>query len=80
METDSVHLRSFGPGRLNYQVFACYDLLNGGQQTLSEYGVWTGDTYVCPYPKLLRAISSTSNMAGSALTLKVWGKPTSISP
>lgn len=36
---------SFGPGRLNYQVFACYDLLNGGQQTLSEYGVWTGDTF-----------------------------------
>lgn len=35
---------SFGPGRFNYQAFACYDLLNGGMQKLSEYGVWTGDT------------------------------------
>ncbi|KIK09775.1 glycoside hydrolase family 92 protein [Laccaria amethystina LaAM-08-1] len=35
---------SFGPGRFNYQAFACYDLLNGGTQKLSEYGVWTGDT------------------------------------
>jgi len=36
---------SFGPGRFNYQAFACYDLLNGGKQKLSEYGVWTGDPY-----------------------------------
>ncbi|KAG5641847.1 hypothetical protein DXG03_004106 [Asterophora parasitica] len=36
---------SFGPGRFNYQAFACYDLLNGGKQKLSEYGMWTGDTY-----------------------------------
>ncbi|KAG6817479.1 hypothetical protein H0H87_008104 [Tephrocybe sp. NHM501043] len=36
---------SFGPGRFNYQAFACYDLLNGGKQKLSEYGVWTGDTF-----------------------------------
>ncbi|KAJ7594497.1 glycoside hydrolase family 92 protein, partial [Mycena floridula] len=36
---------SFGPGRYNYQAFACYDLLNGGNQTLSEYGVWTADTF-----------------------------------
>ncbi|KAF8160642.1 glycoside hydrolase family 92 protein [Crassisporium funariophilum] len=35
---------SFGPGRFNYQAFACYDLLDGGKQKLSEYGVWTGDT------------------------------------
>lgn len=35
---------SFGPSRFNYQAFACYDLLNGGKQKLSEYGVWTGDT------------------------------------
>ncbi|KAJ7072819.1 glycoside hydrolase family 92 protein [Mycena amicta] len=36
---------SFGPGRFNYQAFACYDLLDGGAQTLSEYGVWTGDNF-----------------------------------
>jgi hypothetical protein len=36
---------SFGPGRFNYQAFACYDLLDGGNQKLGEYGVWTGDTY-----------------------------------
>ncbi|KAF7376507.1 Glycoside hydrolase family 92 protein [Mycena sanguinolenta] len=36
---------SFGPGRFNYQAFACYDLLDGGAQTLSEYGVWTADTF-----------------------------------
>lgn len=36
---------SFGPGRFNYQAFACYDVSNGGTQTLSEYGVWTGDIY-----------------------------------
>ncbi|KAG6919383.1 hypothetical protein DXG01_006932 [Tephrocybe rancida] len=35
---------SFGPSRFNYQAFACYDLLDGGKQKLSEYGVWTGDT------------------------------------
>lgn len=31
---------SFGPGAFHYQAFACYDLLNGGNQTLKEYGVW----------------------------------------
>ncbi|KAK7043271.1 hypothetical protein VNI00_008625 [Paramarasmius palmivorus] len=36
---------SFGPGRYNYQAFACYDLLDGGKQTLDEYGVWTGDNF-----------------------------------
>ncbi|KAF9527365.1 glycoside hydrolase family 92 protein [Crepidotus variabilis] len=36
---------SFGPGRYNYQAFACYDLLDGGKQQLDEYGVWTGDNY-----------------------------------
>ncbi|KDQ27557.1 glycoside hydrolase family 92 protein [Pleurotus ostreatus PC15] len=36
---------SFGPGRFNYQAFACYDLLDGGKQKLDEYGVWTGDTF-----------------------------------
>ncbi|KAF7357737.1 Glycoside hydrolase family 92 protein [Mycena venus] len=36
---------SFGPGRFNYQAFACYDLLDGGKQTLSEYGVWTADNF-----------------------------------
>ncbi|THH33315.1 hypothetical protein EUX98_g870 [Antrodiella citrinella] len=27
---------SFGPGSLNYQAFACYDLLDGGKQTLDD--------------------------------------------
>ncbi|KAL1694850.1 glycoside hydrolase family 92 protein [Schizophyllum commune] len=36
---------SFGPGSFNYQTFACYDLLNGGNQTLDEYGVWTANNY-----------------------------------
>ncbi|KAH6906323.1 glycosyl hydrolase [Coprinopsis sp. MPI-PUGE-AT-0042] len=36
---------SFGPGRFNYQAFACYDLHNGGKQKLDEYGVWTADNY-----------------------------------
>ncbi|KAF7289322.1 Glycoside hydrolase family 92 protein [Mycena indigotica] len=36
---------SFGPGRFSYQAFACYDLLDGGAQKLSEYGVWTGDNF-----------------------------------
>ncbi|KIP11580.1 glycoside hydrolase family 92 protein [Phlebiopsis gigantea 11061_1 CR5-6] len=35
---------SWGPGQFNYQAFACYDLLNGGHQTLDEFGVWTADT------------------------------------
>ena len=33
---------SFGPGTYGYQAFACYDILDGGKQKLSEYGVWTG--------------------------------------
>ncbi|KAG2131237.1 glycoside hydrolase family 92 protein [Suillus bovinus] len=36
---------SFGPGSHHYRVFACYDLLNGGTQKLSEYGIWTGDKF-----------------------------------
>lgn len=36
--------KSFGPPIFNYQAFACYDITNGGQQTLDEYGIWTGDT------------------------------------
>ncbi|KAF8199830.1 glycoside hydrolase family 92 protein [Mycena galopus ATCC 62051] len=36
---------SFGPGSFHYQAFACYDLLDGGAQTLSEYGVWTADDF-----------------------------------
>ncbi|KAF7294030.1 Glycoside hydrolase family 92 protein [Mycena kentingensis (nom. inval.)] len=36
---------TFGPGRFNYKAFACYDLLNGGSQTLDEYGVWTADNF-----------------------------------
>jgi hypothetical protein len=41
--TNLIFVSSFGPGRFNYQAFACYDVLNGGKQKLSEYGVWTGD-------------------------------------
>ena len=37
---------SWGPGQFNYQAFACYDLNNGGNQTLDEYGIWTADMYV----------------------------------
>ncbi|KAE9392262.1 glycoside hydrolase family 92 protein [Gymnopus androsaceus JB14] len=36
---------SFGPGRFNYQAFACYDLLNNGNQTLDEYGIWQGNPW-----------------------------------
>ncbi|KAH9946931.1 glycoside hydrolase family 92 protein [Amylocystis lapponica] len=36
---------SFGPGAYHYQAFACYDILDYGKQTLSEYGVWKGDTF-----------------------------------
>ncbi|KAJ7082226.1 hypothetical protein B0H15DRAFT_803323 [Mycena belliarum] len=38
-------LYSFGPARLNYKAFMCYDLLDGGKQSLSEYGVWTVDNF-----------------------------------
>ena len=44
-------LPSFGPDGYHYQAFACYDILDGGKQELSEYGIWTGDTLVftcCP--------------------------------
>ena len=41
--------RSFGPGSYSYQAFACYDILDGGKQTLSEYGVWTGMTSYVQY-------------------------------
>lgn len=40
---------SFGPGAFHYQAFACYDLLDGGRQTLDEYGVWTGETFGLNY-------------------------------
>lgn len=40
---------SFGPGVNHYKAFACYDLFNGGNQSLSEYGIWTGDMLV-PLP------------------------------
>ncbi|KAF9016825.1 hypothetical protein BDZ89DRAFT_930413, partial [Hymenopellis radicata] len=36
---------SFGPSRFSYQVFACYDVLDGGRQKLDEYGIWTADDY-----------------------------------
>ncbi|KIK69222.1 glycoside hydrolase family 92 protein [Collybiopsis luxurians FD-317 M1] len=36
---------SFGPTSFNYQAFACYDLLNNGNQTLDEYGIWQGNPY-----------------------------------
>lgn len=36
---------SFSPGG-EYQAFACYDLLDDGRQTLSEYGVWSRNTGV----------------------------------
>ncbi|EMD37640.1 glycoside hydrolase family 92 protein [Gelatoporia subvermispora B] len=36
---------SFGPGQFHYQAFACFDLLDGGNQQLKEYGVWTADDF-----------------------------------
>ncbi|KAL4242672.1 Peptide-N(4)-(N-acetyl-beta-glucosaminyl)asparagine amidase [Abortiporus biennis] len=36
---------SFGPSSYNYQAFACYDLTNGGTQTLDEYGIWQGNQW-----------------------------------
>ncbi|KAH8107955.1 glycoside hydrolase family 92 protein [Cristinia sonorae] len=34
---------SFGPTSLNYQAYACFDLLDGGKQKLDEFGVWRGN-------------------------------------
>lgn len=53
-----LNLRSFGPSIYKYQAFACYDLLDGGRQELSEYGVWTGNTSV-QYLGLLNALFLT---------------------
>ncbi|KAJ4483906.1 glycoside hydrolase family 92 protein [Lentinula aciculospora] len=36
---------SFGPGSFSYQAFSCYDLLNNGNQTLDEYGIWEANAY-----------------------------------
>ncbi|KIJ39475.1 glycoside hydrolase family 92 protein [Sphaerobolus stellatus SS14] len=36
---------SFGPGSFKYQAFACYDLLDNGNQKLDEFGVWTADNF-----------------------------------
>ncbi|KAJ3811338.1 glycoside hydrolase family 92 protein [Lentinula aff. lateritia] len=36
---------SFGPGSFSYQAFSCYDLLNNGNQTLDEYGIWEANPY-----------------------------------
>jgi hypothetical protein len=44
---------SFGPGSYNYNAYACYDLTNGGTQTLDEYGIWQGDSSVTFPPNLL---------------------------
>ncbi|KAF9061315.1 glycoside hydrolase family 92 protein [Rhodocollybia butyracea] len=38
-------LESFGPTRFNYQAFACYDLLNNGNQTLDQFGVWQANAF-----------------------------------
>ncbi|KAI0085083.1 glycoside hydrolase family 92 protein [Irpex rosettiformis] len=35
---------SFGPTSFFHEIFACYDVTNGGNQTLDEFGVWTADT------------------------------------
>ncbi|KAJ3967478.1 glycoside hydrolase family 92 protein [Lentinula raphanica] len=36
---------SFGPGSFSYQAFSCYDLLNNGNQTLDEYGIWEANAF-----------------------------------
>lgn len=43
LSSDRDLFRSFGPSSFNYQAFACYDLLDGGKQTLDEYGIWSGN-------------------------------------
>ncbi|KAI0687903.1 glycoside hydrolase family 92 protein [Cytidiella melzeri] len=35
---------SWGPGSFFHEIYACYDVTNGGNQTLDEFGVWTADT------------------------------------
>ncbi|KAA1471821.1 glycoside hydrolase family 92 protein [Dentipellis sp. KUC8613] len=56
---------SFGPSIYRYQAFACYDLLNGGNQTLKEYGVWTGDPYGLDAKGLgLTHLNLTKNLIG----------------
>ncbi|TFY63838.1 hypothetical protein EVG20_g6155 [Dentipellis fragilis] len=58
---------SFGPSIYRYQAFACYDLLNGGNQTLKEYGVWTGDPYGLDAKGLgLTHLNLTKNLIGEA--------------
>lgn len=67
--TLSAILSSWGPGSFNYQAFACYDLLNGGNQTLDEYGIWTADS--CVFIIMLRLIVDAYNGVEMGLTLKV---------
>ncbi|THH00763.1 hypothetical protein EW026_g1813 [Hermanssonia centrifuga] len=63
---------SWGPGRFNYQAFACYDLLNGGNQSLDEFGVWTADTlvlcYIPPYLQLTLRRRNGLDAKGLGLT------------
>ncbi|KAF5380259.1 hypothetical protein D9757_008192 [Collybiopsis confluens] len=56
---------SFGPTSFNYQAFACYDLLNNGNQTLDEYGVWQGNPYgLDSKAKSQTLLNQTRNLIG----------------
>ncbi|TFY80901.1 hypothetical protein EWM64_g3111 [Hericium alpestre] len=58
---------SFGPGEFLYQAFACYDLLNNGNQSLKEYGVWTGDPYGLDAKGIsITHLNLTKNLIGEA--------------
>ncbi len=72
LQSYGVWMHSWGPGRFNYQAFACYDLLNGGNQTLDEFGVWTADTlvlcYIPPYLQLTLRRRNGLDAKGLGLT------------
>ncbi|KIY50865.1 glycoside hydrolase family 92 protein [Fistulina hepatica ATCC 64428] len=56
---------SFGPSSFHYQAFACYDLLNGGNQTLDEYGIWRGNDIGLDAKGLgLRYLNLTDSLIG----------------
>ncbi|PFH46186.1 glycoside hydrolase family 92 protein [Amanita thiersii Skay4041] len=74
---------SFGPSRFNYQAFACYDLLNGGSQSLDEFGVWTADNFGLDSKGLgLTHLNLTLNLIGgvyqSGALFSYAGKPREI--
>lgn len=45
LSVSGINARSFGPGYYWYNAYSCYSVLEGGKQTLAEYGGWTADGY-----------------------------------